>query len=103
LFFENKKSDKLLVVFSAMVGEGQSPVYNYVIKFNNIKCNKLYILDEYGYQKRGSYYLGENNNFFIDKAVTKLIDFISNEHGFNRKNIITTGTSKGGFAALYFR
>ncbi|QWH09536.1 Two component regulator three Y domain-containing protein (plasmid) [Bacillus mycoides] len=102
LFLKNNKSDKLLVVFSGFPAKGKPAVYNYVLKFRNVECNKLYILDDFGDDVRGSYYLGENNNFFVERAVTKLIDNISKENSIKQQDITTIGTSKGGFAALYF-
>ncbi|GAB1809840.1 accessory Sec system protein Asp2 [Priestia megaterium] len=102
LSIKKKKSDKLLVIFSGFPSPNQNAVYNYVLKFRNLNCNKLYILDDFGSDKKGSYYLGENKDFFIEKAVKDLIASISSEMGVKKENIITCGSSKGGYAALYF-
>lgn len=102
LFIEKKKSDRLLVVFSGFPPANQKGGYNYVLKFRDFDCNKLYILDDFGNDSRGSYYLGENKNFFIERAVSQLIEKIASEKNIPLKNIITAGSSKGGFAALYF-
>ena len=102
LFFQNRKSNKLLVVFSGFPAKDKLPVYNYVLKFNSLNSKKLYILDNFGSDNRGSYYLGEKGNFFIDRAVTQLIEKICIDNKIKKEDVITAGTSKGGFAALYF-
>lgn len=103
LFFPNKNSDKLLVIFSAFPSVNRPARYNYVESFKGVKCNKLYILDNFGPDIRGgSYYLGENKVFFIEDAVGLLIEEVCNSLRINKTDIITTGSSKGGFASLYF-
>lgn len=97
----NAKSNKLLVVFSAFPPHGKNAAYNYVLRFNDMKCNKLYILDDFGPDNRGSYYLG-NRDLSIAEAVTELITRLSSEYNIKNKDIITLGSSKGGYAALYF-
>ena len=101
LFFK-EKSDKLLVVFSGFPGKGRKAVYNYIMTFRNLKCNKLYILDNFGFDKRGAYYLGHNRDFFIERATTELIQRVLVENNILREDVITVGSSKGGFAAVYF-
>lgn len=102
LFIPNKKSKKLLIVFSGFSESNQPAVYNYVRKFNGTNINRLYVLDNFGYDKRGAYYLGKKNDFFIESAVESLISKISVENGIKKEDIITSGSSKGGYAALYF-
>lgn len=103
LFFPNAESDKLLVVFSAFPGKNRPATYNYIKTFKNEKCNKLYILDNYGPDIRGgSYYLGKGKDFFVEDAVSELITFIAKDISVVHKDIIATGSSKGGYAALYF-
>ena len=101
LFFK-EKSDKLLVVFSGFPGKGRKAVYNYIMTFRNLKCNKLYILDNFGFDKRGAYYLGHNRDFFIERATTELIQRVLVENNILREDVITVCSSKGGFAAVYF-
>lgn len=54
------KSDTLIVSFSGFSKMGNPPVYNYESTLRPIDANKLFILDDTGYNKAGSYYLGEN-------------------------------------------
>lgn len=103
LFIPEKTSDKLMVIFSGFQPHNSKPRYNYVLKFHNIKCNKLYILDDFGVSKYlGSYYLGKNRDFFIERSVYRLIEEIREQNNIETNNIFTLGSSKGGFAALYF-
>ncbi|MBC2004857.1 hypothetical protein HCA78_13815 [Listeria booriae] len=92
-------SDSLVVVFSALSPRGKS-VYNHVRSLNGIPCNRLYILDNFGYKKRGVFYLGEKNGLEVRDAVEELIDDICRHR--NIKTKIFAGSCKGGTAAIYF-
>lgn len=102
LLIKNKKSNVLLVVFSGFPADDKKATYNYVLKFRKLKCNKLFILDDVGDDPRGTYYLGEGRNLFIDRAVNQLIDRTASKLNVSKDNIITAGSSKGGYASLYF-
>lgn len=102
LLIEHEGSKELLVVFSGFPAENETAKYNYVLQLRDLKCNRLYILDDVGSDPRGTYYLGENKNLFIERTVTELIDKVSSELGVSKKDISTTGSSKGGFASLYY-
>jgi len=99
-FRECTESPYLLVVFSAYPRQGQPPRYNYLNALENVKINQLFILDDYG--GNGCYYLGENRDFFVEKNTIDLIRSISSERGIDSDHIIAGGSSKGGYAALYF-
>lgn len=101
LLIKNNNSDKLLVVFSGFPA-GNTPTYNYVLKFKNLKYNKLFILDDLGDDPRGTYYLGKDKDFFIERAVSQLIDKTTSKFNVDKNNVYTAGSSKGGFAALYY-
>ncbi|MGL4739233.1 MAG: accessory Sec system protein Asp2, partial [Sarcina sp.] len=96
-------SNKLLIIFS---GYSIHPIikapYNYRETLKNIKTNKLFISDSYGYDERGCWYLGENGNDLVEKSVISLITFISFKLNIKKKNIILLGSSKGGFASIYY-
>ena len=93
------KSDGLIVVFSAFSSNGK-PEYNYVRTLRNVHVNKLYILDNYG--PRGCYYLGNDNKYEVAHAVCNLIEMILSNEKISKKKTTFVGSSKGGFAALYF-
>jgi len=92
-------SDQLVIAFSAM-GEPYRFSYNYQRALENISCNKLFILDDFGDQ--GTYYLGPNRSLTVETAVMSLIQHIMSKHDVLHKNVTTVGTSKGGYCALYF-
>lgn len=96
----NKKSKDLLIVFTACTKVGQTARYNYIRTVEGYKCNKLFILDDFGFDNRGAYYLGKDKDFAIEKDVKILIEKIIKELNIRRSVFI--GSSKGGYAALYF-
>lgn len=95
-----KKDAPLIVIFSAFPRTGMTATYNYLKTLNNINAHQLFILDSFGYQKRGAYYLSEYGNFELEKAVKELIEVT--EAKLRTEESIFVGTSKGGYAALYF-
>lgn len=97
---ERNDSDKLVVIFSGFPGNKESARYNYRRTLKNINFNKLFILDDFGYENRGSYYICENNDFFIEDGVISLINRVKAE--LDIKETIFLGSSKGGYASLYF-
>ncbi|EMG26743.1 hypothetical protein [Listeria fleischmannii] len=69
---ENTESEDLLVIYSALPVKGSS-VYNYVRTLDDVNCNKLYILDDFGENRAGVFYLGENGTMDVRDAVKELI------------------------------
>lgn len=92
-----KNSDRLLIVFSAFPPSNLR-LYNYVKGFASIDVDRLYINDNFGY--KGSYYLYENGTTYPFDLTNGLINKIVSGGGY--KYIYTTGTSKGGTAAIIF-
>lgn len=88
------------VVFSAFPREGMKATYNYLKTLGNYKANKLFILDDYGHEHRGAYYLAEQGDFRIEVAIDELIEKM--RRNLKPKKTVFIGTSKGGFAALYY-
>ncbi|QTN00772.1 Two component regulator three Y domain-containing protein [Sediminibacillus dalangtanensis] len=99
-FFQKsyKKTNHLVIVFSAFSPIGKPPKYNYISTLEGFDCNKLFILDDFG--SRASYYLCQNRDFLIERSVYKLIQWIIKEN--NIENVMACGSSKGGYAALYY-
>ncbi|WP_102692997.1 Two component regulator three Y domain-containing protein [Rummeliibacillus pycnus] len=92
------KTNNLVIIFSAFPTKGKQPTYNFVRTLSEFDCNKLFILDDFG--SRASYYLCEKKDFAIERSVISLINFIIKENDINF--IISCGSSKGGYAALYY-
>lgn len=96
----DKNSNELIVVFSGCTRTGVKARYNYNRTLKKFDTNKLYILDDQGIDGRGIFYLGKDSKFDTEKSVNKLIDKFIEE--LNIKKIFCIGSSKGGYAALYF-
>jgi hypothetical protein len=90
----------LIVVFSAFPRTGLQATYNYTKTLKSVPADQLFLLDSFGYKKRGSFYLAENGRFTVEKAVDDLIHKILQRGKY--KKIIFAGSSKGGYAAAYF-
>ncbi|TXC90943.1 hypothetical protein FS935_08530 [Metabacillus litoralis] len=97
-----QNTDYLVVVFSGFNPPNAKLAnsYNYIRTLRNLDCNKLFILDNYG--PRGSYYLGNKEDFQVESAIASLISHFSMKYGIKQRNVITAGSSKGGSAALYY-
>lgn len=102
LLFKRRKTKRLLVIFSSYPGNGQKARYNYIMKFVGLQTSRLYILDNFGPEEKGAYYLGKNYDFYIERSVHGLIEAVRLELNIPKKNVVTCGSSKGGFAAIYF-
>lgn len=97
---EEYDSPDLIIVFSACTRVGIKARYNYGRTLRDVQANKLFILDDFGYDRRGAYYLGHNGDFAIQEGVERLIGRVTGNLGIQRSFFV--GSSKGGFAALYF-
>ncbi|MFD0618104.1 accessory Sec system protein Asp2 [Paenibacillus sp. GCM10027629] len=98
-FEEGTIKEHLVIIFSA-VNPPNVFNYNYINTLKYLNVNKLFILDKYGEQ--GAYYLGENNSHSIETSVVSLINSIIKKYEIKLGNVITIGSSKGGYAALYY-
>ena len=98
--FQRNNSKYLIVIFSACTRKGIKARYNYMGTLKRYKVNKLFILDDMGFDNRGIYYLGKNKDFKVKEGVNQLIDKIIKLT--NSQTNIFLGSSKGGYAALMF-
>lgn len=98
--FKKKNSNVLIIVFSSCTRRGVKARYNYVRTLKGIDCDQLFILDDWGYDQRGIYYLGREMNFSVEQAVEAFIEQKIQEAAYEK--IIFAGSSKGGYAALNF-
>ena len=93
--FENNHSDTIVIVFPGFP-LGEKPLYNYYRILKKVPCDKLFLLDDFGY--RGSYFLFENGKKLEELVLGLLQNKINKRH----KRIITAGSSKGGTCAIYY-
>lgn len=101
LLQQDKSSDRLIVVFSGwpsiMIRGG---VYNYVRTLNGIRANKLFILDNEGFNGMGTYYLGNSCKWLQNGVIEAFIIKITEKCC--AKKIIFAGSSKGATCALLY-
>ena len=98
--YETGNSKTLFIGFAGFSTKGNPPRYNYVKTLKELDAHKLFILDNYGYNHAGSYYLGEYGNWFMIQDIIELIHFIAKNNSIEQ--LVTFGSSKGGTAALYY-
>lgn len=101
MFYESKGSETLLVSFPAC--DPNTARYNYMRTLHPFKCNKLFLLDDFGDNHRGCYLIEDN----VEKTTKQLLLSIINRcesriMGGKLLNIIFLGSSKGGYSALNF-
>lgn len=100
LFYKEETSEVLIIVFSSLTRKGIPARYNYIRTLQNIKVNKLFILDDLGPNNRGCYCLGKDNDFSNEINTRDLIEMIKQKYKINKT--IYVGSSKGGWCALNF-
>ncbi len=95
-----RKSDIILVSFCAFPGGCKPSRYNYINTLKNMNVNRLFLLDNHGYNKTGSYFLGENGNYYLLDEIPELIKSIKEKN--NIKKTVMLGSSKGGTSAILY-
>lgn len=100
-YYETRNTSKLLVTFSSSV---YSDRFNYTKSLKDIDQSKLFISDQNNLRKdtTASYYLGSMGVFDYEEKIFSLIEDIRIKNGLRKKDVILIGSSKGGFAALYY-
>ena len=67
-------------------------------KFTSPNWNVVCPMDNFGWEKAGSWFLGENGDFFWLEAISNIIDQVRSECGAGR--LYFWGSSMGGYGAL---
>ena len=98
--YQKKNKDCLIVVLSSCTRKGIKARYNYMRTLKGINSSKLFILDDFSEDQRGSYYVGKNYSFDEEVATKALIQKVIDEQ--NPSKLVFCGSSKGGWAALNF-
>ena len=94
------QGNTLIVVFSSCTRKGIAARYNYIRTLNDINVPKLFILDDFGLDGRGGYYLGQDGGEEIYRTTCALIAKTKSDTCASR--VIYCGSSKGGWSALRF-
>jgi pimeloyl-ACP methyl ester carboxylesterase len=64
--------------------------------------NFLFLCDTYGADSNGTYYKGENGDFFVERAMGSIQDDVAASLGLGPTETVTIGSSMGATAALRF-
>lgn len=62
----------------------------------------LFLCDTYGADRNGSYYKGENGDFFVERAMDNIQSNVAESLGIGPERTVTVGSSMGATAALRF-
>ena len=90
----------LIVVFSSCTRKGVAARYNYIRTLEDVDAPKLFILDDFGLDGRGGYYLGRDGGEEIYRTTCALIAKTKSDACATKA--IYCGSSKGGWSALRF-
>lgn len=90
----------LIAVFSGFSPIGKAPRYNYGETLKKVDAMQVYLLDDTGYNKAGSYYLGEDGDWFVPEQMCRMITELMRRY--KKTAVLTCGSSKGGTAAVYY-
>jgi hypothetical protein len=64
--------------------------------------NWLFLCDAYGAFENGTYYTGEAGDFFVERAMLRIIDDVMVSCGYERNATVTVGSSMGATGAIKF-
>lgn len=87
-----KPGSPILVIFHG-AGYNKEPA-----KFRSDSFNVIALMDTFGYQGQGSWYLGERGDLFWIDAISDLLTFLKNKY--NTDQVLFWGSSMGGYAAI---
>lgn len=103
MFYPQKDSDTLIVSFPACAPN--TAKYNYMRTLVPFKCNKLFLLDDFGTNHQGCYLIEDNVEKCTKELLEDIIERCTTRLGGGKnglRNIIFIGSSKGGYSALNF-
>ena len=105
-------SKKLVIHFTAFFGDwGDRKEYKDYYKgyFHRYKMfsdqklfNVLFLCDQYGITSNGTYYTGETGDFFVERAMQKIIIKVLRKLKIQSHNVISVGSSMGATGAIKF-
>ena len=63
-------------------------------------CDWLFLCDPYGVEENGTYYLGERGDLFVERAMSVIIDRVTDAGGYTPDETVMLGSSMGATGAL---
>lgn len=103
MFYKKPKSNVLLVSFPACAPN--TAKYNYMRTLLPFKCNKLFLLDDFGENQQGCYLAEDKVEKCTQDLLRSKIDWCIKQIGgdnYHSLKVIFLGSSKGGYCALNF-
>ncbi|MCF0190033.1 MAG: hypothetical protein HUJ96_02095 [Marinilabiliaceae bacterium] len=106
MFFPEHKSNTLIVSFPACTQN--TAKYNYIRTLHPFKCNKLFLLDDFGVNHQGCYLVKDNVELCTKELIEKIVrecslrnrgQMVDNQ---SDMRVVFVGSSKGGYSALNF-
>ena len=104
--------DALCAHFSAFFGEwGERREYRaqYSGHFHRLRMfwplsehSFLFVCDTFGADRNGTYYKGEDSDFFVERAMGEILDRAQEQVGAPPERMVTLGSSMGATGALRF-
>ena len=95
----------LVISFSRAAPPGDRPLYRWQKLLSEFPCHQLFILDDHGPREpvpQPNWFLGHGRDLATPDSICDLIDLIASELEVARSNVVTVGSSMGGWGALYF-
>lgn len=101
------KDNREIIYYSSDADKPNSPIlvifhgagFNTVpAKFKSNEFNVIALMDTFGYEGKGCWYLGEKGDIFWIEAIKALIEILKNKYQTNK--ILFWGSSMGGYAAI---
>jgi len=111
LLVENPSSPFLVIHFTAFFGdwgdrkEFKTNYQGYFHRYRMLKdsgYNCLFLCDQFGATKNGTYYTGERGDLFVERAMNKIIQNVMQKLNISQDHVMTVGSSMGACGALKF-
>lgn len=109
---QHRRGEPLVVHFSAFFGKwGNAKPYRAQFQgyFHRLRMlgsdtdrNWLFLCDAYGAFDNGTYYTGERGDFFVERAMLRILEEVAMQGGYRPEDVVFAGSSMGGTAALKF-
>jgi pimeloyl-ACP methyl ester carboxylesterase len=89
----------ILLCFHGWTGNSLPSEEDAAVQYGDAHWNILVPVDRYGFNRQGSWWLGENGNFFLIKLIEEMLVTVRKEYNLEG-DLFVYGSSMGGFGAL---
>lgn len=99
LYYDLRLADEPEVARTVFILHGHAS-NKFPSRFKDNSWNIVCPLDRFGYEKNGSWWLGESGDFFVKNLMEELVRKVSKETGSDR--LYFWGSSMGGYGAILY-